>query len=171
MIATTLDARYMPVDMCASMYTEAIVPGAITSARFDTATDTPDFLGTVHVSFTTAGRVEIGGFLELALPGIDAHLNGHPGWRLEESFTVSFPDSSSAARNVSYDKNSCILTFILADARFEQETSYTYVLTNVRTPSVNVPRATTKMASRDSNSSMLIRGPLWTVYFWKNMFL
>ena len=48
MVATTLDARDKQVDISSVMRTDHITPGIITSARFDTGTDTPGFIDTAH---------------------------------------------------------------------------------------------------------------------------
>ena len=73
-VATTRDGQDKDVDTTSSMATDRIVVGALSSATFETAVDTPGYESVATVAFTTAGRVEIGGKVVLVMPDEEAQL-------------------------------------------------------------------------------------------------
>ena len=92
-IATTLDAQHERVDRTSSMTTEAIVAGALGSASFVTATDTPGFESVATVTFRTAGRVEGGGKVELVMP---SEPGAQYGWRFTDGAALSSLEVATA---------------------------------------------------------------------------
>eukprot|EP00937_MAST-01D_sp_MAST-1D-sp2_P001310 g1310.t1 len=65
---TTMDDQDKNIDSTRVCKTEQIIKGTLTSATFATATDTPNFVSTATVTFTTAGQVPAGGTVRLKLP-------------------------------------------------------------------------------------------------------
>ena len=97
-VVTTKDSQDKDIDTTPSLSTDAIVVGALSGAlTFDTGTDTPGFLDTATVTFTTAGQVEAGGFIELVMPDLGVGSSLQSGWRYE-SPVVSFTAPGSSRR-------------------------------------------------------------------------
>ena len=67
-VATSQDSQDKDIDTTTTMAMDQIAAGALATATFATATDTPGFESVATVSFTTAGRVEIGGKVKLVMP-------------------------------------------------------------------------------------------------------
>ena len=91
----TQDSQNKDIDGVTDMKTDAIAAGALTATSFATATDTPGFASIVTVGFTTAGRVEIGGKVELVLPAKQAD------GATEPQDTWSFENNAGAASTAS----------------------------------------------------------------------
>ena len=90
-VATTLDARDRRVDTTSVMPTDAIVAGGLGLASFATATDTPGFESIATVTFRTAGRVEMGGKVELMMP---SEPDAQYGWRFTDGAPLSSVETS-----------------------------------------------------------------------------
>merc|ERR1719163_239995 len=153
---TTQDSQSRNIDTTATMATDKIDPGALTAqapAAFETATDTPGFYSVATVTFTTAGRVEIGGKVELVLPdkaaGGDAQQST---WEVTDGTGVATTGTNAAdtanapaiaftspttnaGASVTYVANDRKLTFTVQTAKMKQEEEVVFTITNVRTPS------------------------------------
>merc|ERR1719163_2774780 len=153
---TTQDSQSRNIDTAATMTTDLIDPGALTAktpAAFETATDTPGFYSVATVTFTTAGRVEIGGKVELVLPdkatGGDAQQST---WEVTDGTGVATTGTNAAdtanapaiaftspttnaGASVTYVANDRKLTFTVQTAKLKQEEEVSFTITNVRTPS------------------------------------
>ena len=92
-VATTQDSADKDVDTTSSMLTDQIVVGALSSATFATATDTPGFESLATVTFTTAGRVETGGKGVLVMP---AESGAQHGWRFTDGGSPSAETSGTS---------------------------------------------------------------------------
>ena len=75
------------------MSTDAVVAGGLGLASFATATDTPGFESVATVTFRTAGRVEMGGKVELVMP---SETDAQYGWRFTDGAPMSSMETSGA---------------------------------------------------------------------------
>ena len=149
MVATTQDSEDKSVDTTSTMSTDQITAGALTSASFATATDTPGFESVATVSFTTAGRVEVGGKVVLVMP--DESSGAQHGWRFTDGASTSTetsgtsntpailfttPSSSTPTGTaVVYTLSTRTLVFTVGANDLAQGASHVFTISNVLTPS------------------------------------
>ena len=116
-ITTTQDSADKDVDSTSSMATDQIVSGALTSATFATAVDTPGYASVATVSFTTAGRVEVGGKVVLVMP---AESGAQHSWR--------FTDGGSPSTETSGTSNAPTIAFTTPSSSTPTASSVGYTL-------------------------------------------
>ena len=118
------------------MKIDAVVVGSLLSARFDMEADTPGFLGTATVRFTTAGQVEIGGTVVMIMPDLGVGSNVQSGWSFKNpSVVFVMPLIGAPSAIASFNASARTLTVTTAGSVMTQQTTQVLRITNVRTPS------------------------------------
>eukprot|EP00937_MAST-01D_sp_MAST-1D-sp2_P000410 g410.t1 len=146
---STIDTSANTIDTTADCHVEAIAPGVPVSASLALGTPTPGFASVATLTFTTAGRVQVGGKVQLTLP--DASTAAQVGWSFSPVAgpAVAFKTPVGAtASTVALSVRT--LTITVGSTALEQETAHSLTITNVRTPSSSVGTANATLKTMDS---------------------
>jgi hypothetical protein len=139
--------------------TDIISAGALTGAKtFSTVTNTPGVLQTATVSFTTAGRVMVGGKVLLQMPTLVAQV----GWDFElPVITFTVPSNGAPVANANFSLNNATLALSVDGNAMAQSADHVFTVSKTRTPSSVAPKGhalDVQLTTRDQSGGVVDNG-------------
>eukprot|EP00937_MAST-01D_sp_MAST-1D-sp2_P000409 g409.t1 len=156
---TTLDSRGNKIALATNCGTDAIGIGALSGATFTLTEPSAGLKSSATVTFTTAGRVLVGGKIKLTMPDLQDGTLLQSGWGFESpSVTFTTPSGTNKpTASATFAASTRTLTLTTTNSALDQGAQFAFTLTGVRAPSSAVGSNSAVMTTQDSKDKNIDR--------------